>query len=196
MIDNEQPQQNAAEQGEPCACADCEQEQTCRQAQEEQQDAAAVLAQKLEALEAEHTALNDKLLRQLAEFDNYRKRTQRERTEAFADATARCVTDFLPVLDNFERALAFDTQTGDGAVAGEFRKGVEMIFNQLQEAFKKQGVEEIDAFGKPFDPALHNAVNQTENPNFGDNTVCEVFQKGYKLGDRVIRHAVVVVANP
>lgn len=175
-----------------CACESCEQEEQCKQLHEEQLAQANDSTKQIEELTAKNSELSDKLLRQMAEFDNFRKRTQKERLEAYADATSRCVTEFLPALDNFERALRFDTDNA----GGEFRKGIEMIFTQLQETLKKQGVEEIEAQGKPFDPELHNAVNQVENPDFGENTVCEVFQKGYRLGDKVIRHAMVVVANP
>ena len=102
----------------------------------------------------------------------------------------KCITEFLPVMDNFERALACETQDT------EYQKGIEMIYTQLTEMLKKLGVSEIEAEGKPFDPILHNAVSQKEDNNFGENVVCQVFQKGYQLGDKVIRHAMVVVANP
>lgn len=133
--------------------------------------------------------LNDKYLRILAEYDNYRKRTSKEKIETYGNATSQCVSEILPVLDSFE--LALKTECADEA----FKNGMQMIYNQLAEALKKLGVSEMEALGCEFDPNLHNAIKQTEDESFGENTVCEVFQKGYMLNDKVIRHAVVAVAN-
>ncbi|MDF2566556.1 MAG: GrpE protein [Oscillospiraceae bacterium] len=144
----------------------------------------------IKALEEENAGLKDKLLRQMAEFENFRKRTAKEKQELFADATVSCLGDIIGVIDNFERALEYESSDS------EFKKGVEMIFNQFKDSLTKIGVTEIEAMGNPFDPRLHNAVNQIEDENFGENTVCQVFQKGYLLGEKVIRHAMVVVANP
>lgn len=144
----------------------------------------------LEKLQAENKELQDKLLRQYAEFDNYKKRTQKEKEELAGYAKAMCIQSILSVLDNFERALSCECQDA------EFKKGMEMIFNQMQEALKAQGLEEIEALNQEFNPDLHNAISQVEDENFGENIVCNVYQKGYKVGDRVIRHAMVVVANP
>ena len=141
-------------------------------------------------LTEEIAELNDRLMRSAAEFDNFRKRTAREKAELYQDATVRCVSQLLPVLDNFERALESQSEES------ELRKGVEMIFTQLKDAFTQLGVTEIEAQGKPFDPMVHNAVNQIEDPAYDKNTVCQVFQKGYRLNEKVIRHAMVVVANP
>ena len=98
--------------------------------------------------------------------------------------------EVISVIDNFERAVAADCSDEN------YKKGVEMIYGQFLEVIKKLGVEEIDALGKEFDPNMHNAVSQVEDENFGENTVSQVYQKGYKLGDKVIRCAMVVVANP
>ena len=132
---------------------------------------------------------NDKYLRLMAEYDNYRKRSARERDSIYADVRVDTVTKFLPVYDNLERALA--AQTEDEA----FRKGVEMTFTQLQEIMKKLGVEAIEAVGKTFVPSMHNAVMHVDDENAAENTVVEVFQKGFRRGERVIRHAIVKVAN-
>lgn len=148
------------------------------------------LARKIEALEKEKEELQNKNLRQMAEFDNFKKRTQREKDELYNYAKADCVEMILGVLDNFERAL--ETQCSDET----FKQGIEMIFNQMNECLGRLGVEEIPAQGETFDPDLHNAVNQVEDDAYGENTVCQVFQKGYRIGDRVIRHSMVVVANP
>ena len=144
----------------------------------------------VEQLKAELANMNENYLRQVAEFDNFRKRTAKETLDTYSYALMKCITEFLPIMDNFERALACETQDT------EYKKGVEMIYTQLTEMLKKLGVSEIEAEGKPFDPALHNAVSQKEDDSFGENIVCQVFQKGYQLGDKVIRHAMVVVANP
>ncbi|MGI5957976.1 MAG: nucleotide exchange factor GrpE [Massiliimalia sp.] len=147
-------------------------------------------AQQLKELEAENKELKDKVLRQMAEFDNFKKRTAREKDDIYNIAKMDCVETVLGVIDNFERAL--QTECSDE----NFKKGVEMIFGQFTGALQKLGVEEIEALGKTFDPNLHNAVNQVQDDQYGENEVCQVFQKGYKLGDKVIRHAMVVVANP
>ncbi len=147
------------------------------------------LLEKNEELSKQLDSANDKYLRLCAEYDNYRKRTAKEKTETYGNATAKCVGDILPVLDSFERAI--DAECTDES----FKNGMQMIYNQFIEALKKIGVEEMKALGEEFDPNIHNAIKQEENESFGENTVCEVFQKGYMLGDRVIRHAVVAVAN-
>lgn len=144
----------------------------------------------IEKLTAENAELNDKLLRHYAEFDNYKKRTAKEKEEMMSFSKAICLKEILAVVDNFERALACESKDAD------YKKGVEMIFNQMSEVLTKLGIKEIEALNKPFDPEFHNAVSQVENEDFGENTVCQVFQKGYMLDDKVLRHAMVVVANP
>lgn len=146
--------------------------------------------EEIKKLKDENEELKNKVLRQMAEFDNYKKRTTKEKDELYTYAKTNCVEQILGVIDNFERAL--DTECSDET----FKKGVEMIFNQFKDTLTKLGVEEIEAMNTTFNPELHNAVNQVEDENFGENTVCQVFQKGYKIGDKVIRHSMVVVANP
>ena len=140
-------------------------------------------------LEEENAQLKYKLLRTLAEYDNFRKRSQKEKEAIYPDAVANTIQNFLPVLDNFERAMAFE------CTDGEFRKGMDLIQKAFHDALAKLGVEEIPAMGEVFDPNLHSAVMHVEDENFAENTICEVFQKGYKMGDRVIRFAMVKVAN-
>ena len=142
----------------------------------------------LKQLEEEKQAVEDRLLRLSAEFDNYRKRTQREKDGTYQTAVANTVAQFLGVLDNLERAL----EASDG---GDFAKGVEMTLNQFKKALNDLGVEAIDPVGQPFDPNVCNAVAHVESDEFGENTVSAVFQKGYKLGDRILRPAMVQVAN-
>ena len=137
----------------------------------------------------EQMVSKDQFLRLAAEYDNYRKRTAKEKESLWTDAKADTVQAFLPVYDNLERALKQDT--ADEA----FKKGVEMTMNQLKEVFARLGVTEIEAQGQPFDPNLHNAVMHIEDENFGESEISQVFQAGFLLGDKVIRHAIVQVAN-
>ena len=132
----------------------------------------------------------EKLLRMAAEYDNYRKRTAKEKENLYADAKIDTIKALLGVYDNLERGLA---QYGDEE--SPHRKGLEMVFNQFKESLKKLGVETMDAAGKPFDPEKHNAVMHVEDENFKENEIAEVFQKGYKKGDKIIRYAMVKVAN-
>ncbi|HCJ41060.1 MAG TPA: nucleotide exchange factor GrpE [Ruminococcus sp.] len=141
-------------------------------------------------LKAELAESKDKYLRLMAEYDNFRKRSAKERLELSASVKGDTVADILPVLDNFERAL--NTETQDEA----YKAGIEMIFKQFTDALAKLGIEPIDPAGEVFDPNIANAVNQIEDPELGENVVAQVFQKGYRIGDKVIRYAMVVVANP
>ncbi len=134
-------------------------------------------------------AEKEKYLRLCAEYDNFRKRSQKEREGLYADIKADTLLKFLPVYDNLERALA--TPTADEA----YRKGVEMTMVQFNQTLEKLGITEIEALGKPFDPNVHNAVMHVEDETFGENEVVEVFQKGFRLNDKVIRFAMVKVAN-
>lgn len=167
-----------------------EQAEEVTEAAEAVENAAEDLEAKVKALEEAAAADKDKYLRLLAEYDNFRKRSLKERLDASADATAKAALEVISVIDNFERAMAAEC-SDEG-----YKKGVEMIYGQFTEVIKKLGVEEIEALGKEFDPNLHNAVSQVEDENFGENTVSQVYQKGYRLGDKVIRCAMVVVANP
>ncbi len=134
-------------------------------------------------------AEKEKYLRLCAEYDNFRKRSQRERDTLYADIKADTLLKFLPVYDNLERALA--TPTEDEA----YRRGVEMIMTQFCTTMQKLGITEIEALGQKFDPNVHNAVMHVEDEAFGENEVVEVFQKGFMLNDKVIRFAMVKVAN-
>ena len=143
----------------------------------------------LQIKEEELSAANDKYLRLAAEYDNFRKRTQREKEALFGDATASAVSAFLAVYDNMERAVTSPC-TDEG-----YKKGVELIFTELENTLKKLNVETISPAGEKFDPNFHSAVMHEDNPDFEENTVSEVFQKGFKLGERVVRPAIVKVAN-
>ena len=143
----------------------------------------------LEVLHNELIAERDKYLRLAAEYDNFRKRSAKERDTIYANARIDAISKLLPIYDNLERALKMECT--DEA----YYKGVEMIMTQWTEVLSNMGVEEIPAVGEPFDPKLHNAVMSIENPELGENTVAEEYQKGFVLGDRVIRFSTVVVAN-
>ena len=146
-------------------------------------------AEKLREAEQKLAAEHDGYLRLAAEYDNFRKRSQREKDGIYADARAATVEKFLPVYDNLERALS--QQTTDEA----FKKGVEMTMNQLTNVFEALGVKAFGTAGETFDPALHNAVMHCEDEALGENVIAEVFQKGFTLGDKVVRFAMVKVAN-
>ncbi|MCR5663478.1 MAG: nucleotide exchange factor GrpE [Oscillospiraceae bacterium] len=138
---------------------------------------------------AELNGANDRYLRLLAEYDNFRKRSQKEKDALYGDIRAEVITRFLPVYDNLQRALAQSTE--DEA----YRRGVEMIMTQFASTLEKLGVTKIESLGKTFDPALHNAVMHAEDAEKGENEIVEVFQEGFRLGDKVIRFAMVKVAN-
>ena len=141
------------------------------------------------ALESEKAALNDKFLRVCAEYDNFRRRSQKEKDALYGDIKANTVSQFLPVYDNLERALKQSTE--DEA----YRKGVEMIMAQFETTLEKLSVREIPSLGETFNPDLHNAVMHVEDEEKGENEIVEVFQKGFMLNDKVIRFAMVKVAN-
>ena len=147
------------------------------------------LAAELADAKGQLAAEKDKYLRLLAEYDNYRKRSARERDNIYADVKADTITRLLPVYDNLERALK--NPTADEA----YRKGVEMTMTQFTETLRAMGVTPIDALGATFDPTLHNAVMHLEDPEKGEQEIVQEFQKGFKMGDRVIRFSMVQVAN-
>ena len=132
---------------------------------------------------------DEKLLRIAAEYDNYRKRTAKEKEETYQNATMNVLGEFLEVADNFERAKNAESEIED------YKKGIEMIFSQFLDKMKKLGAEPFGEAGETFDPELHMAVSHVEDESKGEGEITEVYQRGYKLGDKVIRHAVVIVAN-
>lgn len=143
-----------------------------------------------EKLTAELSETKDNLLRIMAEYDNFRKRSQKEKEAAFGDSKASVIAEFLPLYDNFGRAESQETTDLDS-----YKKGIQMIYNQFGEILKKLGIEEFGEKGDTFDPNIHNAVMHDENPELPENSITEVFSKGYKLGDRIVRPAIVKVVN-
>ena len=147
-------------------------------------------AEQMELAVKQLESTKDQFARLAAEYDNYRKRTAKEKDSLYQDAKADTIKEFLAVYDNLERAA-----NAEGDDDSPHKKGLEMIFSQYKEILKKLGVTEIEAQGLPFDPERHNAVMHVEDENFGENIVSQVFQAGFLLGSKVIRHAIVQVAN-
>ena len=145
--------------------------------------------EKIAALEAELKSEKEKYLRLAAEYDNFRKRSQKEREGLYSDVRSDTILKILPVYDNLARALAQETE--DEA----YKKGVEMTMTQLEEILEKLGVKPIAAIGEKFDPNLHNAVMHVEDDKAEDGVITQEYEKGFTMGDKVIRHSVVVVAN-
>ena len=135
-------------------------------------------------------SVKDQFVRLTAEYENYRKRTAKEKDGLYQDARADTIREFLAVYDNLERACA-----AEGDDDSPHKKGLVMIFQQYQEILRKLGVEEIQAQGQPFDPETMNAVMHVDDENFGESEVAQVFQAGFRLGEKVVRHAIVQVAN-
>ena len=136
--------------------------------------------------------LTDRVRRQMAEFDNFRKRTEKEKTQMFETGAKSIVEKILPVVDNFERGLAAVTEEEKGT---PFVEGMEKIYKQMMTVLEEAGVKPIEAVGQEFDPNLHNAVMHVEDEKFGENIIAEEFQKGYTYRDSVVRHSMVKVAN-
>ena len=189
----EQPQEEAppAEEKEPADSAEkAEKAPKGRKKKEKtytltqaQMEAAELAAKQLESVK-------DQFVRLTAEYDNYRKRTAKEKDSLYQDAKADTIKEFLAVYDNLERAVSTE-----GDEDSPHKKGLEMIFHQYQEILKKLGVTEMEAQGQPFDPEKHNAVMHIDDENYGENVVSQVFQAGFMLGDKVLRYAIVQVAN-
>jgi molecular chaperone GrpE len=148
------------------------------------------LQKKLEEAAAQLQTQKEQMLRTLAEYDNYRKRTEKEKAAIYSDATADVVAKFLPVTDNLTRALEQENCSVE-----DLRKGVEMVNNQMIDALSNLGIAVMGEVGEPFNPDFHNAVSHIEDEKLEENVVSAVFQKGYRIGDKIVRHAMVQVAN-
>lgn len=166
----------AIEQEEACASAEETTEKDCDN--------------ELEKLQADYAALNDRYMRTLAEYDNFRKRTQKDIEAKISYTKTDMLGKIVPVIDNFERAALSTDSDFDG-----YKKGIEMTVNQFLEILKSMGVEAFGEKGDLFDPNFHNGVMHVEDDAFGENEIVDVFMKGYKIGDKIIRPATVKVAN-
>ena len=181
---------SAAEQNEQTAAQAKPEAEAAKQPEEKKhEDAKQQEASEFEKAQQALAQEHDSYLRLAAEYDNYRKRSQKEKDNLYTEIRSETVEKFLPVYDTLERALAQETQ--DAA----FKKGVEMTMNQLVSVMEKLGVESFGAAGDHFDPQLHNAVMHIEDESLGENVIAEVFQKGFKVGEKVVRFAMVKVAN-
>ena len=181
---------SAAEQNEQTAAqAKPEAEATKQPEEKKHEDAKQQEASEFEKAQQALAQEHDSYLRLAAEYDNYRKRSQKEKDNLYTEIRSETVEKFLPVYDNLERALAQETQ--DAA----FKKGVEMTMTQLTGIFEKLGVTAFGEAGEAFDPTLHNAVMHAEDESAGENVILEVFQKGFRIGEKVVRFAMVKVAN-
>ena len=172
----------ATESAEQPETAAAEAESTTEEDQHMKKKELKAALEKAEAALADH---KDQHLRLMAEYQNYRNRTTEEKKKIYGDAKADCIKSLLTVVDTFERAM-------DAACSDEtYKKGIEMTFSQLQKALEQMGVKEIAEVGVEFDPNLHNAIKQMDDTDFEENKVCQIYQKGYLLGDRLIRPAMV-----
>ena len=146
----------------------------------------------LKAKDKQIDDLLDQVKRTMAEFDNYRKRTEKEKSQMYSSGEKNALESLLPVIDNFERALS---SVSEEEKSNSFVKGIDMIYKQLMTTLESLGVKEIEAVGKPFDPNIHNAVMHEENEDYGENIVVEQFLKGYMYKDTVLRYSMVKVVN-
>lgn len=144
----------------------------------------------IEKLKKELADKDDKFLRLAAEYDNFRKRSAKEKSDIYASSKSDVINEILPIIDNFERAAQNSEADFDG-----YKKGIELIFNQFLAVLKKFGVESFGEEGEEFDPSMHSAVMVVDDDSLGENVIAQVFSKGYRLGDKIIREAVVKVAN-
>lgn len=168
----------------------CEKEETVEAEEPEKAPEEEKTSDECEKLQKELAETKDKLLRTIAEYDNFRKRSQKEKEALYGDSKSDVISKLLPVIDNFERAAS--AQETD---LENYRKGIDMTVRQLLDAFTSLGVEAFGEKGEEFDPNLHNGVMHVDDEELGENVIADVFMKGYKMGDRVIRHATVKVAN-
>lgn len=159
---------------------------------EEKKDALKDLQTLKETIENQKSALEekeDRYKRIMAEFENYKKRSVKERENLYNSLIADIISSILPVLDNLEKAMQTETKDEN------YKQGIELVYKQFKDVLKANGVTEIESVGTTFDPELHEAISQVQDENLGEQEIKEEFRKGYKIGDRVIRHSMVIVAN-
>lgn len=174
------------EQSEQAVTEEPEQKKDAKKKEAKKEKDSGALKEAQEELQKQ----KDSYMRLAAEYDNYRKRTTAEKLNIYADATAKAVSEILAVADSLDAAIKSSKDAPE-----EFRKGLELVNSQFTAALQKLNVEAFGEAGEPFDPQLHNAVSKVENEGLGENTIAMVFQRGYKTGDKIIRHAMVQVAN-
>ena len=187
--DSEQKPAAVEEAAEAVETTEAAEKQAGEQQEQPQQEQPSPQEKELEQLRAQLEEEKDRYLRLMAEFGNYRRRTTKEKEAAYPDAVANVVKELLPVVDNFQRAL-------EATCCDEnYRKGVEMTYEGLMGVLRTMGLEEFGEVGEAFDANIHNAMMHIEDENLGKNVVSQVFQKGYRIGERVLRYAMVQTAN-
>ena len=160
-----------------------------KQAENETEQKIMDLKDALDQLKADNDEKDDRIKRLMAEFENFKKRSNKEREGLYSSVMGDVILQILPVIDNLEKAV--ESKTEDQ----EYKNGIILVLEQLKETLKKNGVTEIESVGKPFDPSLHEAISMVQDPNLGEKIVQQEYRKGYMIGDRVLRHAMVIVAN-
>lgn len=188
--EQEETTEAAAEEKETSETPEAEEKESAEEAPEKKSKF--FKKDKKDKKDAEIEELKDRLVRQMAEFDNYRKRTDKEKKQNYEIGASDFILKILPVVDNFERGLQGLTEEEK---ADPFVEGVDKIYKQLMTTLEGIGVKPIEAVGQEFDPDFHNAVMHVEDEAFGENTIAEEFQKGYTYRDSVVRHSMVKVAN-
>lgn len=190
----------AEEEGKVEAAKEAEEKAEAEEAEEAAEDTAEDKDNKAEDAEEKATEEasaeeqeSERYMRLMAEFQNFKRRAAKEKTDIHAFANERIVSDLLPVLDNFERALGQEAEASENEELKNYAKGMELIFEQLKAALEKAGVKEIEALGEDFDPNVHNAVMTEQTDEYEDGKISKVMQKGYKLNDRVVRPSMVAV---
>ena len=147
------------------------------------------ISQDVEKLKKELEEVTDRHTRLIAEFDNLKKRSQKEREGLYDSVKADIITGILPVIDNLEKAASAESKDEN------YKNGIKLVLKQFKDVLEANGIKEIEAVGKPFNPELHEAISMIQDPNLGEKIIAEEYRKGYTIGDRVIRHSMVIVAN-
>ena len=189
---NEEQVKETETQAEAEAVKEKEASSEDAQAPEEEKEKKGFFSKKKDKKDEQIEELTDRLKRTMAEFDNFRKRTEKEKSTMYEMGAKDIIERMLPVIDNFERGLASIPESEKNTA---FAEGMEKIYKQFQKVLEDAGVKAIEAAGQPFDPNFHNAVMHVEDENFGENIVAEELQKGYMYRDSVVRHSMVKVAN-
>jgi len=188
-LETQEPVQDAEAENENVTAEECAEE--CEKSSGKDKKKTKKLESEIEKLNASLAEEQDKYMRLYAEYDNFRRRSAKEREGIYTDAYCDALLQILPILDTLERAAQFSAEDAESPMA----KGLELTLKSFVETMNKMGVYEIEALGKEFDPNIHNAVMHVDDESVGENIVVEVFMKGYKKGDKILRHSMVKVAN-
>lgn len=187
--ENTEPLEEVQTENETVIEVEAEEAETCEQPEQDQTPVDEHTA-KIAELEAQLGEEKEKLLRTAAEYANFRSRTEREKTGIYSGAVSDTIKELLPVADSLDRAMDASQNAPE-----EFKKGLEMINNQLKKTFEKLNISSFGEVGEPFDPELHNAIQSIDSDELESDTIAQVYQKGYKVGDKIIRHCMVQTVN-